>query len=86
MGVSVADFVNPFVGVSGTFTQPKLGLNPKSAMFEGGFAFATGGWSIVLKSMYGRWFGAKDPCAEFAKQAEEYMDSNNIGKYREQDP
>ena len=86
IGVSVADFVNPFVGVSGTFAQPKLGLDSKNAMFEGGFAYATGGLSIVLKGMYGRWFGIKDPCVQFEKQAETIMKTNKLGKHREQDP
>jgi hypothetical protein len=55
-------------------------------MFEGGVAFATGGLSIIAKSLYGRWFGTKDPCAKFEKEAEEYQNSNKAGRHREQDP
>jgi hypothetical protein len=55
-------------------------------MFEGGVAFATGGLSIIAKSLYGRWFGAKDPCAKFEKEAEKYQNSNKAGRHREQDP
>ncbi|MDH3713987.1 MAG: hypothetical protein OET44_09100, partial [Gammaproteobacteria bacterium] len=70
IGVSVADFVNPFVGVGGTLAKPRLGLDPKSSALEGGVAYATGGMSIVARSLFRRWLGAKDPCAELAKQAQ----------------
>ena len=83
IGVNVSDFVNPFVGVGGTLARPKLGLDPKNAMFEGGVAYATGGLSIVLKGVYDRWFGAKNPCADFDKQAQEYLKANNLGMHRE---
>ncbi|MDH3451291.1 MAG: AsmA family protein, partial [Gammaproteobacteria bacterium] len=55
IGVSVADFVNPFVGVGGTLANPKLGVDPKNSALEGGVAYATGGWSIVAKSLIRRW-------------------------------
>jgi hypothetical protein len=55
-------------------------------MFEGGVAFATGGLSIIAKSLFGRWFGAKDPCAKFEKKAEEHLRSNKAGRHREQGP
>ncbi len=86
IGISASDFVNPFVGVGGTLARPRLGLDPKNAMFEGGIAYATGGLSIIAKSLYGRWFGTKDPCAKFEKKAEEYLRSNKAGRHREQDP
>jgi hypothetical protein len=70
IGISVGDFVNPFVGVSGTLARPGLGVDPKNAMFAGGFAYATGGLSIIAKSLFNRWFGDDDPCAEFAQEAE----------------
>jgi len=86
IGISVADFVNPFVGVGGTLARPRLGLDSRNAMFEGGVAFATGGLSIVLKGVYGRWFSAKNPCAEFDKQAQEYWKANKLGMHREPAP
>ena len=73
LGISAGDFINPFVGVSGTLDNPRLGVDPKNAMFEGGFAYATGGLSIVAKGLYRRWFGAKDPCAALQKQAQEIL-------------
>ncbi len=86
IGISASDFVNPFVGVGGTLARPRLGLDPKHAMFEGGIAYATGGLSIIAKSLYGRWFGTKDPCAKFEKEAKKYQNSNKAGRHREQDP
>ena len=73
LGVSVGDFVNPFVGVSGTLASPGLGVDPENAMFQGGFAVATGGLSIVAKGLYSRWFGNKDPCARLEQEAQEYL-------------
>jgi hypothetical protein len=81
IGISVADFVNPFVGVSGTLASPGLGVDPKNAMFEGGFAYATGGLSIVAKSLFNRWFGEDDPCAEFEQEAEKiYYEKKGLEK------
>ncbi|MCP4875212.1 MAG: AsmA family protein [Gammaproteobacteria bacterium] len=73
IGISVADFVNPFVGVSGTLASPKLGINPENAMFEGGVAYATGGLSIVAKSLYNRWFGSRDSCTQFENEAAAFL-------------
>ena len=72
LGVSLGDFVNPFVGVGGTLARPRLGVDPENAMFEGGFAVATGGMSVVVTSLFRSWFGSKDPCADFAAEAEKY--------------
>jgi uncharacterized protein involved in outer membrane biogenesis len=77
IGISVADFVNPFVGVSGTLANPRLGVDPDNAMFAGGFAVATGGLSIVAKSLYNRWFGEKDPCVQLQQQAQEVQESRS---------
>ena len=45
---------------------------------------ATGGLSIVAKSLYGRLFSAKDPCALLEKNAEEYLEEKHAAK-QEQD-
>jgi len=75
IGVSVSDFVNPFVGVGGTLANPRLGMDPGNAMFEGAFAYATIGLSIVGKGLFNRWFSASDPCANFEKEARDYLKS-----------
>ena len=73
LGIGAADFINPFVGVSGTMSSPKLGIDPKSATFQGGFAVATGGLTIVAKSLYSRWFGEKNPCLQLEQDADDYL-------------
>ncbi len=71
IGVSVGDFLNPFVGVGGKLASPGLTLNTEgTALLEGGVAYATGGMSIVAKGLFDRWFGSKDPCGKLAEQAE----------------
>jgi hypothetical protein len=80
IGISLADFVNPFVGVSGTLASPGLGVDPKNSMFEGGFAYATGGLSIVAKSLFNRWFGAREPCAALEKEAQEYRRERQLSE------
>ncbi|MCP4472275.1 MAG: AsmA family protein [Gammaproteobacteria bacterium] len=83
IGVSMGDFVNPFVGVSGTLASPGLGVDPKNAMFEGGFAYATGGLSIIAKNLYTRWFGEKDPCALLEKEAQEFLQEKQAAEQQE---
>jgi len=83
IGVSVSDFINPFVGVSGTLASPGLGVNPKSATFEGGFAVATGGLSIVAKGLFSRWLGNKDPCALLETNAQEYLQEKQLEKEKQ---
>jgi uncharacterized protein involved in outer membrane biogenesis len=80
LGISLGDFVNPFVGVSGTLASPGLGVDPKNAMFQGGFAYATGGLSIVAKSLFDRWFGAEDPCAYLENEARESRREKHLPK------
>jgi hypothetical protein len=83
IGISLGDFVNPFVGVSGTLATPRLGVDPENAMFEGGFAYATGGLSIIAKSLYTRWFGEKDPCALLEKEAQEFLQEKKAAEQQE---
>ena len=83
IGVSIGDFVNPFVGVGGTLARPRIGLDPKNTMFEGGFAIATSGLSVVLKSLYRRWLGSSNPCADFTAQADKYFDERRQARQDE---
>ena len=69
IGVSAGDFVNPFIRVGGTMSKPRLALDAKGTVVEGGVAVMTFGLSIVAKGMYGRWFASKDPCGKFIEEA-----------------
>jgi hypothetical protein len=70
IGISAGDFINPFIRIGGTLAEPKLRMDAKSSAIEGGAAVATVGLSIVAKSLWGRWFTTKNPCAKFIQQAE----------------
>jgi hypothetical protein len=69
IGVSAGDLVNPFVRIGGTMSSPRLAVDAKGAVVEGGVAVATLGLSILSKGMYGRWFSSKDPCGKFIEEA-----------------
>ncbi len=69
IGISAGSFVNPFVRIGGTMSEPRLALDAKGTVVEGGVAVATLGLSIVAKGMYGRWFASKDPCGKFIEEA-----------------
>lgn len=56
--------VNPFTKVSGTLAAPNLSIDKKGVLRDGGLAFATGGLSVLAKSLHGRFLSAKDPCGE----------------------
>jgi uncharacterized protein involved in outer membrane biogenesis len=70
VGISVSDIVSPFTSVGGTLSQPKLMLNKKGAAFEGGAALATGGLSIVARSLWQRWVSSRNVCIRIAEQAQ----------------
>lgn len=62
LGISLGDLINPYIKISGTLAAPKLILDPRQALFEGGAAVATGGLSILAKNLYGRFFSGSNPC------------------------
>jgi uncharacterized protein involved in outer membrane biogenesis len=82
IGVSVAAFVNPFVGVGGTLTAPKLSVDPN--VLEGSLAYATAGGSILAKSLWDRWFGPKDPCQRLVTDAQKLRDEQAAKRAEEQ--
>ena len=69
IGISAGSFINPFVRIGGTMSSPRLALDAKGTVVEGGVAVATLGLSILAKGMYGRWFSSKDPCGKFIEEA-----------------
>ena len=69
IGINAGSFINPFVRIGGTMSNPRLALDAKGTVVEGGVAVATLGLSILAKGMYGRWFSSKDPCGKFIEEA-----------------
>jgi uncharacterized protein involved in outer membrane biogenesis len=78
IGVSLSDFVNPFVGITGTLSNPSLGVDPENAMFEGGFAYATGGLSIIFKGLFNRWLTSDDPCTRLEEKALKNLERRQV--------
>jgi len=71
LGLSVSSLVNPYINVSGTLANPTLGFDPKSSLVEGGAAVATGGLSIIAKSLSDRFLTSRDPCEKALSDADE---------------
>ena len=71
LGLNLSDLVTPYVRVSGTLANPSLGFNPTGTLVEGGAAVATGGLSILAKSLADRFLASKDPCGEAIAEADE---------------
>lgn len=69
IGVSLDDIVTPFTKVGGTLTQPRLTVDKQGTVVQGGAAAATGGLSILAKSLWGRWVGSRKLCEKAAERA-----------------
>lgn len=71
LGISASKALNPFVAVGGTLAKPSLSLDPQGTLVQGGLAIATGGMSLLAKSMADRLFASDEPCREAAKSLSE---------------
>ena len=69
IGVSLSDYTNLFTKIGGTLGNPKVILDPKVTLVEGGAAVATGGLSVLVKGILKRWLGAKRICKKVADEA-----------------
>jgi uncharacterized protein involved in outer membrane biogenesis len=81
IGISASDLVNPFINIGGTIAKPKIALNPKGTLIEGGAAVMTLGVSILAKSLYKRWLGPSQPCSSYTQRAREIrteIDPENV--------
>jgi hypothetical protein len=70
IGISAGDFINPYIKVSGSLARPRLTLDPKGALVNGGAAFATLGISVVATTLWDRVTRSRDPCGEALAAAE----------------
>jgi len=62
LGISLSDAINPYTKVTGTLTSPRLSFDEKGALIEGGAAVATGGLTVLAKSIRNRFFSDSEPC------------------------
>jgi hypothetical protein len=63
VGVSADMFLTPFIQLGGTMASPRLALDKKGVLIEGGAAFLTGGISFLVKGAADRATGGQDRCA-----------------------
>ena len=62
LGISAASIVNPYVQITGTLAQPKIGLDVTSSAIAGSAAVATGGLTVIAKPLFGRFLDRRSPC------------------------
>ena len=63
VGLSADMFVTPFIKLVGTFKSPRIGLDKKASILQGGAAILTGGLSILAKGAADRASAEEDRCA-----------------------
>ena len=67
IGLSAASITNPYFKVGGTLAAPALELDPASAAIAASVATATAGLSILVRGLFDRLMGTKNPCPNFLK-------------------
>lgn len=67
LGISASSAFKPFVGVAGTLAKPQLTLDPEGTLIQGSLAVATGGISLIGKSVLDRFTVSKKSCAKAEK-------------------
>jgi hypothetical protein len=70
IGISAADFVNPFIKVAGTLAKPRIALDAPTAAVTTGAAVVTLGISMLATAATKRIFRKKDPCGAALAEAE----------------
>ncbi len=73
IGISADMFVTPFVYVSGTLKRPSLSLNRRSSLLHGSAAVATGGLTLVLRSIFNRATAHGDHCEKMKEHVGEHL-------------
>jgi len=68
LGLNAGALINPFVKVGGTLAYPAMELAPAKAAISGGAAVATGGLSVLAKSLTDRFLSSRDPCGDARKK------------------
>jgi uncharacterized protein involved in outer membrane biogenesis len=66
--ISASELINPYILVSGTLSEPVVGIDPARALIHGGAAVGTSGVSILAKALLDR-IGATAPvCSRMLEQ------------------
>jgi hypothetical protein len=77
--VSATDFITPFAKLEGTLSSPRITLDPKGTVVEGGAAVATFGLSILAKGFWKRRVGSRKICEKVAGKAIEIRRARDPG-------
>ena len=70
IGISAGEFINPFVRVRGTLSDPRLSMDRAGTAVTGGAAVLTGGLSLLAQATWRRVFRSSDPCGEAIKEGD----------------
>ena len=71
--ISAGEIFNPYVKVVGSLAAPRLAVDEQGVLISGGAAVATGGLSILARSLWDRLSRSRDPCSEVTKQSIEIL-------------
>ena len=67
LGLSVGGIINSLFRVRGALARPAIEIDPAGTAKKTGFAFATGGLSIVAKSLFDRLSAEADMCRKLPR-------------------
>lgn len=70
IGISAGNILNNYIKVGGTLVSPKIVLDPTGTLVSSGAAVASYGLTIIVPSLWNRWFGPKDPCKAVIAEAD----------------
>ncbi len=80
LNTSIAELVNPFVTIEGTLSKPSPVINPTGTLVYGGAAAATGGLSIVAKSLWDRLRGSTKPCEHLREELSKELAGEQVAQ------
>ena len=66
--ISADEFLNPYILVSGTLSEPVVGLDPAKVVLHGGAAIGTAGLSILAKGLLDRLSNTVSSCEKMLDQ------------------
>lgn len=70
ISISAGEFINPYIKVAGTLSEPRLMLDTSGTLVTGGAAVATAGLSLLATAIWDRVSSVPDPCGEVVRQVE----------------
>jgi hypothetical protein len=87
LGLSIGEMLHPYTKITGTLAAPRLVVDPKGTLVEGGAAAITGGLTLIAKGLKGRFFSDRKPCEaaleayrESLEQAEQARQPKEAGQ------